>query len=336
MKKLLLATTALVASAGFAAAGVAITGSAEMGVDGGTGMDTQFQTDLNVTFAMSGSTDNGLTFGASVDLSSVGNGSNSFHKPFVQGDESIFISGPFGTLTMGDTDGAMDWALTEAGNVGNPGSINDDETSHQGYLGSYLDGKGDGQIARWSYNAGSFGIAISAEQNLNGAAFKPLTSTASHTGYAIGVKYGMDLGASKVNFGFGYQQAYNNNVAGTTFNGGSSLAAGDKMKATGFSVNGSFAGGFKAGVEYTHFSLTGNNVNHIGIGGGYASGPVSIGANYGEFNPSGSGATIKGYGLAADYDLGGGAKIQAGYGHNDAVGAGSSSNTWSLGLSMNF
>ncbi|RMH39212.1 MAG: porin, partial [Alphaproteobacteria bacterium] len=68
MKKVLFATTALVATAGVAAADVSISGYAEMGVIGGTGMDAQFHTDIDATFSMSGTTDNGLTFGASVDL----------------------------------------------------------------------------------------------------------------------------------------------------------------------------------------------------------------------------------------------------------------------------
>ena len=65
MKKVLLASTALVASAGIAAADVSLSGSAELGIiDDDTA--TQFHTDIDVTFTMSGETDGGLTFGASV------------------------------------------------------------------------------------------------------------------------------------------------------------------------------------------------------------------------------------------------------------------------------
>ncbi|MCP3969641.1 MAG: porin, partial [Rhodobacteraceae bacterium] len=54
MKKVLLATTALVASAGIASAqGVALSGSAEMGIIGGTGMEVQFHSDIDVTFTLS-------------------------------------------------------------------------------------------------------------------------------------------------------------------------------------------------------------------------------------------------------------------------------------------
>ena len=68
MKAILFATTALVATAGIAAAEVSLTGSAEMGIMGGDGIADQFHTDIDVTFGMSGEADNGLSFGASVDL----------------------------------------------------------------------------------------------------------------------------------------------------------------------------------------------------------------------------------------------------------------------------
>ncbi|MEQ8367166.1 MAG: porin, partial [Roseicyclus sp.] len=48
MKKVLFATTALVATAGVAAADVAVSGGAEMGLFGGSGTETQFFTDIDV------------------------------------------------------------------------------------------------------------------------------------------------------------------------------------------------------------------------------------------------------------------------------------------------
>ncbi|WP_298262238.1 porin, partial [uncultured Litoreibacter sp.] len=84
MKKILIASTALVSTAGIAAADVALSGRAEMGIfqqntafsGGAVGSDMQFFTDIDVTFTMSGETDNGLTFGASVDLDEGGAISN--------------------------------------------------------------------------------------------------------------------------------------------------------------------------------------------------------------------------------------------------------------------
>ena len=78
MKKILLATSALVATSGFASAkggGVSISGTAQMGIIGSDWVDDnandtsyEFHTDIDVHFTMSGQTDTGLTFGASIDF----------------------------------------------------------------------------------------------------------------------------------------------------------------------------------------------------------------------------------------------------------------------------
>ena len=108
----------------------------------------------------------GLTFGASVDLDEsdgsndpVRGNSNAFDGR-TQGGEEIFISGAFGTLTMVDTDGALDWALQE---IAIGGSLGDAHTVHDGYSGNgFADGAGEGQIARYDYSFGDFGVAVSA------------------------------------------------------------------------------------------------------------------------------------------------------------------------------
>ena len=72
MKNLLIATTALVATAGFAAADVTLSGAVNVGVlnDGTTGADTFMYNNVTVTAAMSGETDGGLTFGATLSMRS--------------------------------------------------------------------------------------------------------------------------------------------------------------------------------------------------------------------------------------------------------------------------
>jgi outer membrane protein OmpU len=164
MKKVLFATSALVASTGFAAADVSLSGYAEMGIVGGNSTETQFHQDIELTFGMSGTTDNGLTFGASIQLDEA-----AWSDDSDDGGTAVFISGSMGTLTLGDTDGAMDWAMTEAGNMGNGGSIADNETDHGGYLGSYLDGSEDNQVLRYNHSVGDLGIAVSMEADQNGA-----------------------------------------------------------------------------------------------------------------------------------------------------------------------
>lgn len=305
MKKVLFASTALVASAGIAAAEVSISGFAEIGVVGGDGVETQFHTDIDATFTMSGETDGGLAFGASIDLDeSDGDPSPAFDAD-TQGGETIFISGAFGTLTMGDTDGAFDWALTEA----IIGSAIQDDHEHAGYNGNAgLDGDYDGQVARYDYSFGDFAVAISGEIDDTGAGDEIL---------GIGVKYSADLGGVDLAFGAGYQTGgpQDTDIAGA-------------------SISASFGGGFQAIVNYSDLDGTDGNDSHMGIALGYTMDALTVAVNYGQFDLTAGGET-DGYGLVVNYDLGGGAKLQAGYGSSDVGGAGST-DTYSFGLAMSF
>jgi outer membrane protein OmpU len=104
MKKLLLASAAVVATAGYAAADVAVTGTAFMGVSNnsayGSDGDLRFTSRIRIIFTASGETDGGLTFGASVrnDQSGVGLDEND--------DSTVYVSGAFGKVTFGDNDTA--------------------------------------------------------------------------------------------------------------------------------------------------------------------------------------------------------------------------------------
>jgi outer membrane protein OmpU len=351
MKKALFATTALVAFSGAAAAEVSISGSAEMGIVGGdrftsttVPLATQFWNDVDIAFTLTGESDSGLSFGANVDLDEAGNLGNSFRN---QGT-SVWISGSFGKLTMGDTDGALDWALTDAGNIGNPGSISDDETTHAGYLGAFGDGGGylggffgisDNQVLRYEYSFDSFGIAISYEQAGNSGVFPFATGAVPDIAgwpdgtLGIGVKYALDLGGTTVNLGAGYQV-----VDFGFFTGG-------EEKIFGISASGSFGGGFSAGIEYTQFNdvlgVAGFDVDHVGIGIGYESGPIALHANWGQFDGNAAfegafGMQPSGWGLAAAYDLGGGLSVNAGVGHDDNAAPALDATYWSLGMVMSF
>lgn len=117
MKNLLIATTALVATAGFAAADVTLSGAVNVGVlnDGTTGADTFMYNNVSVTAAMSGETDGGLTFGASLTFRSgddvdldVGDLATNPATSALQGADAlsatslgnIYVSGDFGKLTF--------------------------------------------------------------------------------------------------------------------------------------------------------------------------------------------------------------------------------------------
>ena len=113
MKNLLIATTALVATAGFAAADVSLSGAAKFGVlnSGDTGAEMFMYNDVSVTAAMSGETDGGLTFGASLsmrsgndvdldtgDLNKATNVAAAKLSDMSLGN--IYVSGDFGKLTF--------------------------------------------------------------------------------------------------------------------------------------------------------------------------------------------------------------------------------------------
>ena len=83
--------------------------------------------------------------------------------------------------------------------------------------------------------------------------------------------------------------------------------------------------------------------NHFGVAVGYEFGNFLVAANYGHFDTNGG--DLSGYGVVANYDLGGGAALQAGYGHSDidadddtfdGFDADRDVDTYSFGISMSF
>lgn len=300
MKRTLLTTTALAFIAGSAAAEVKLTGYAEMGltnsnwegISNGTTASqlandgaTLFHTDLDVKFSLSGATDNGITFGATIDLDEVSSGIGTVSPA------SVWIEGSYGKLTMGDTDGAFDWAMAE---VGFGSAITDDHTTHAGFnFNSGLDGDYNGLVARYEYSFGDFSFALSAEQDRSGAQADPALGVA--------LKYGMDMGGSSVGIGLGYQQIdSNNNVIGA------SLTAG--------------FGDFDMKANYSQTEAAGEKSTHVGVGVGFTMDALLLEANYGRFSGEdmfGMNLDRSGWGVAANYDLGGGAVIMAGYGRSN-------------------
>ena len=95
-----------------------------------------------------------------------------------------------------------------------------------------------------------------------------------------------------------------------------------------------FASGLSAGVTYTDMTNMAND-KHYSLGLGYTTGAISVHANYGKFTGQGANPDTKGFGLAAAYDLGGGAVVHFGYGSGKVTGA-ATQKTMSLGLGLSF
>ncbi|MGC9420743.1 MAG: porin [Rhodovulum sp.] len=352
MKKVLLASTALAFSAGMAAAEITITGSAEMGIKGGDRYDdadtdntvednARFHQDYTIKVVGSGETDNGLTFGMSVEFDDVGN--DAVNDGTTTDNEFVFISGSFGTLTLGEIDGAYDKAMAEVALAG--GSLADDETEHAGFNGnSGFDGTQDNQILRYDYAFGDFGVSVSYEQFNNGQDGDSAVVIGSDPddNIGIGVTYSTQWTGVEMTFGLAYQQGSKAFDADGTE--GAYWYDGDVW---GASVAADFGNGFQAGLNYSSYDFdgtatattgtvgaetakSGTDYDHYGIGMAYTMNAWTFAANYGKYDYSGGVADEDGWGLLVNYDLGGGAVMQFGYGE------GESTESWSFGIAMSF
>ncbi|MBJ3763246.1 porin [Maribius pontilimi] len=358
MKNILLATTALVASTSFAlAAEVSLGGFAEMGVVGGevnqlneddnanelVDRDGQFHTDVDVDFSLSGETDGGLTFGAEVDLDSTQEGGA--FVPSEGGDDSyIYVSGAYGNLSMGDTDGALDFVMKEA-IIG--GTI-DDVNEHAGYNGnSGLDGTYDGQVARYDYSFGAFSFAASAEidddsDSADADLFDDFEAAIDDieddTVLGVGVRYEGEFGGFGFGAGLGYQQTGDSDVIGlsldmATAGGITAILNYSDYDNVPLSV-GTFDNDSDAETDQIPFNAPIND--HIGLALGYEVGAILVAVNYGVYDTTAGDVT--GYALTANYDLGGGAELQAGYAHADYddINDFEDTDNYSFGIRMNF
>ncbi len=343
MKRLVLATTSLVVAGGMAAADVAVTGSAELGVTGAKGADVKLHRDIRVKFGLSGETDTGLSFGASADFHNAGK----YRAGGAEG--AVHISGAFGTLTLGNTDGGFDKALSE---VGSATSIADDHTGHAGYNGnSGLDGftGNGGSILRYDYSLG--GVTVSASGEFG-------ADDSSDSTLGAGVAWSGDLGGIGIGVGIGYQTGSKDVADGTDAN----LTDTHKASIIGASVSADMGNGFSVTGNYSSKSeditqdiaADGTNTSaaddqmikivHSAIGIAYTAGDLTVGVNAGSSTTktahgtggSDSDTEVKssGTGIAVVYSLGTGVSFQvgAGSGKNGAT----KESSWSAGLAFSF
>ena len=295
MKKLLIASTALVATAGMAAADISMSGYAEIGMrDGGGTVGVEMHNDMDISFKLSGASDNGLTFGASIDLDEVANGIAS-----TGGSQAVHVSGAFGTLTMGDTDGALDKVNAEVASLT---AIADDHSTHAGYNGGA--GLDAGDILRYDTSYGNFGVSVSIGQDD--------TANGDNDVIAYGISTTVGTVALSV-------AAQSNDTTDVT-------AVSAKTSMGGLSVVANFSD-FDTGVAATSYE-------HMAVGLGYTVGDVALTANFGSYDFGGATATNDGFGFAANKSLGGGATIMLGYGSGTAAGV--ETDTVSLGLGLSF
>lgn len=332
---------------------VSLIGEAQVGFIGGSLYDDPstptdgslprlFST-VDVTFTLTGETDNGLQFGASTDLSSRHQRANQ-HFNSVDRDTFVYISSRLGTLTLGDTDGAADWAVREPGDLFERGSLNDDEIRHIGYYDDYFDTQHIGQILRYDVHIGNFGFAASvdliAENSFPGA-----TST-----FGLGLTYVADIGPAELEVGIGYQRTGDVWYRQTTRfvdsppGFGQTSLVFEARDATLWAGSLTMTMNEQVSATFQRVQYNGriNGMAHNGIGLGFQSGDLTLRANAGRTEMTYGQITLLeswGHGFAASYDFGGGASLQAAYGRSDydsilrrdLEGA-----TYSVGLSLTF
>ena len=253
MKKILLATTLIAATTGYAAAEVAVSGSARMGVtydDSLLSNQMQFSSRVRVVFTMSGETDGGLTFGASVRADQIGgNGGTSTGE--TNGDSTVYISGAFGKLTMGDTGNAPDSLVGQVSGIGyGPGAL--DGAADLAFLGGNT---ATGVMYEYSAGAITFGIGTGQVGNA--------------TNYmSAAVKYSTDA----FSVALGYEDSSVGNVVSllgsATFSGATVKAkVSDSAAGTGMALSVDYA---ISGATVTAFYADDNALDaNFGIGAAY-------------------------------------------------------------------
>jgi outer membrane protein OmpU len=172
-----------VLGAGVAAADVTLSGDARMGITYNSGLTTNkaaFTSRARVTFTLTGETDGGLAFGGSFRADNAAGAAAGTAG-------SVFISGDFGKLTMGDTAGAAAFINGHVASVGLTGFSDINEIA---YLGNPA---GTRPTARYEYSIDGFTVAVSHTNPSFGSKVSSIGASYKIEGFTVG------LGAERKN-----------------------------------------------------------------------------------------------------------------------------------------
>ena len=309
MKKVLYGTTALVA------AGVLGTGSAEAQIQLGLGgyMNTFFSVasideasgnpaDYNATglwsdgevhFKGSYKHDNGITFGAEVQLEMFSGGD--------QIDEKfMFISGDFGRLVAGSENSAayiMHYAAPSVGLPINSGWVTvfiPPTASHGGLFRSpggstYLDfGNDENVITYYTPRFSGFQLGVTYAPTVNGSGdgknfpVEADTETEYHNGFAAGLNFVEDFNGFGVAVSAGWRYAQASEAAETLgADDYQAISFGGQLSYGGFTVGGSYANEYDG--LYTDFGggyVVSTEGESWDVGASYSIGPWTFGVTY--------------------------------------------------------
>lgn len=352
MKKVLLATTMLVAGASVAAAEVTVSGDARMGITVGSddattlGVDegaAKFTSRARVTFTLAGESDSGLSFGGSFRADNAGNAAAGTAG-------SVFISGAFGKLSMGDVDGAAQMATGHVSGVGLTGLGDLNESTFIGAGGANIVKQAfaaAGQTADpletqdptllYEYSAGSFTgyFSVTAPGSVTTGGAAAINAVSSNAqAIALGAKY--TLGDYTV--GLGYEKLDGfieplNGAAGFPVGAGPVSADNTDLKHVVLSVSGTFSGVTLKGVygkasgKLADATVDGKQ---YAASATYTSGAITGTVFYTDDSALNGAAA---YGLGGSYDLGGGAKVVGGVAKKVS---GADTTSYDIGVSLSF
>ena len=228
MKKVLLATSALTLSAGFASADVSMSGTGGAGVFGAAGADLSVYSGVDLGFAISGASDNGMTFSASLDMGggqTLDVGDFELDTQDMGTDDNVAIdigvAGVTITLSQNGVDDLYDDDI--AADIGISGAMGDltysvvtgledaDPTSLSvGYSAGAISGsvvtsdEGDASTVTVSYAMGDITVSAEADTDRAGADTSSVTvSYAMSDGMTVSLENSEDVNEVSVSYSSG-------------------------------------------------------------------------------------------------------------------------------------
>ena len=271
-------------SAGFAAADVAVSGSARMGIVS-TDSNSVMSSRVRISFSGSGTTDSGLAFGGSFDAQDT-QGANAGTSG------STFISGAFGKISMGDVgggDGAsigeIDSAVgyTGLGSLGSNSYVSDGGVGSFGLFGvkavaatvSTVDGTVTAGKSAVANISGTDGAKVLYTYTTSGVTLNASTSQLATNGgaSAFGVGASYTTGAITVGVGFGSSDMTIDNVTVIVADAAASLA---NALSTTINPNVGLTAQLASG-KFNGFTGTAKDTT---ISAGYVMGATTIKASY--------------------------------------------------------
>lgn len=310
MKKVLFATSALVMTAGVAAAEVAVSGTARMGMiyDGN---DVQFSSRARVIFTLTGESDAGLSYGATFRADNAGNANNGTAG-------QVWISGAYGKLSMGDTVSASEAAVGDLYSVGYTEGSFAGDIEEITYLTGDMGGEGQGPNVLYEYTIDQISLYASASDGSGTEWDTTVGGGDDETRWSLAAKYD----AGNWSAGLGYARSGD----------AKEISLGAEAQFNQFAVKGIYvkyddASGIaalrRAGADALADELDvlpgAAFVEHeytAGLAAAYQADALVVKAFWRQdkFENTLTGASAKAdsYGIGADYDLGGGAVLAGG------------------------